>query len=115
MKLIMTLLVRDEEDVLAANIEFHCAQGVDFFIVMDNKSEDATPEIIKTYAAEGIAHYIYEGDDDYNQTAWVTRMARMAATDFGADWVISRPRLVGWLDRIAARPAVERGMAIPAQ
>ena len=30
-----------------------------------------------------------------------------------ADWVIRRPRVVAWLDRIAARPAVERGMAIP--
>ena len=99
MKLIMTLLVRDEEDVLAANIEFHRTQGVDFFIVMDNKSEDATPEIIKTYAAQGIAHYIYEGDDDYNQTAWVTRMARMAATDFGADWVINNDADEFWWPR----------------
>ena len=31
MKLIMTMLVRDEEDVLRANIEFHLAQGVDFY------------------------------------------------------------------------------------
>ncbi|MDG2333811.1 MAG: glutathione S-transferase family protein [Myxococcota bacterium] len=36
------------------------------------------------------------------------------AQGIGADWVISRPRVVDWLERIAARPAVERGMAIPA-
>ena len=30
-----------------------------------------------------------------------------------APWVLDRPRVVAWLDRIAARPAVERGMAIP--
>ena len=89
MKLVMTLLVRDEEDVLRANIDFHRAQGVDFFIVTDNKSEDSTPEIVKDFAEQGIAHYIYEGDDDYNQSAWVTRMARMAAIDYGADWVIN--------------------------
>ena len=35
------------------------------------------------------------------------------AQSIGADWVVSRPRIVDWLDRIAARPAVERGMAIP--
>ncbi len=99
MKLIMTLLVRDEEDVLAANIDFHRAQGVDFFIVTDNRSEDATAEIIQRYVAEGIAHYIYEASDDYNQTAWVTRMARMAATDFAADWVINNDADEFWWPR----------------
>jgi len=98
-KLIMTLLVRDEEDVLAANIDFHRAQGVDFFIVTDNKSEDATPDIIRRYADAGIAHYIYEGDDDYIQIAWVTRMARLAATDFGADWVINNDADEFWWPR----------------
>ena len=35
------------------------------------------------------------------------------AQNIGADWITSRSRLVDWLDRIAARPAVERGMAVP--
>jgi len=89
MKLVMTLLVRDEEDVLRANLEFHLAQGVDFFIVTDNKSEDSTPDIVREYESSGLAKYIFEGDDDYNQTAWVSRMARMAATEYSADWVIN--------------------------
>ena len=29
MKLVMTLLVRDEEDIVADNLDFHLAQGVD--------------------------------------------------------------------------------------
>jgi hypothetical protein len=95
----MTLLVRDEEDVLRANIEFHRAQGVDFFIVTDNKSEDSTPEIVRDYEQQGIARYVYEGDDDYNQTAWVTRMARMAATDHDADWVINNDADEFWWPR----------------
>jgi hypothetical protein len=99
MKLIMTLLVRDEEDVLCANIEFHRAQGVDFFIVTDNKSEDSTADIIRQYEAEGIAKYIYEGDDDYNQSAWVTRMARMAAEGYAADWVINNDADEFWWPR----------------
>jgi len=99
MKLVMTLLVRDEEDVLAANMDFHRAQGVDFFIVTDNKSEDATAEIIRSYEAQGVARYIYEGADDYNQTAWVTRMARMAATEFAADWVINNDADEFWWPR----------------
>jgi GSH-dependent disulfide-bond oxidoreductase len=35
------------------------------------------------------------------------------AQNIGADWIKTRPRLVDWLDRIASRPAVERGMAVP--
>ena len=29
MKLVMTLLVRDEEDIVRENLDFHLAQGVD--------------------------------------------------------------------------------------
>jgi hypothetical protein len=99
MKLIMTLLIRDEEDVLRANLDFHLAQGVDFFIVTDNKSEDSTPDIVREYEARGLAHYIYEADDDYNQTKWVTRMARLAADEYSADWVINNDADEFWWPR----------------
>jgi hypothetical protein len=89
MKLIMTLLVRDEEDILGENIEFHIAQGVDFFVVTDNLSADGTREIVESYVRQGIAAYLFEPRDDYSQHRWVTRMARMAAQDYGADWVIN--------------------------
>jgi len=89
MKLAMTLLVRDEEDIIRENIEFHLAQGVDFILATDNRSVDSTPEILREYKNRGVLHYIFEGDDDYNQRAWVTRMARMAYTEYGADWVIN--------------------------
>jgi hypothetical protein len=99
MKLVMTLLVRDEEDVLRANIEFHLAQGVDYFLVTDNKSADGTPDIIREYESAGVARYIYEADDNYNQTAWVTRMARMAANEYAADWVINNDADEFWWPR----------------
>lgn len=85
----MTLLVRDEQDIIKENIEFHLAQGVDFFIVTDNKSIDATYEILADYIKQGLVHYIFEDEDNYNQHQWVTRMARMAFIDFSADWVIN--------------------------
>ena len=89
MKLVMTLLVRDEQDIIRANIDYHLAQGVDFFIATDNKSVDTTTDILREYESRGLLRYIFEGGDDYNQHAWVTRMARMASTDYGADWVIN--------------------------
>jgi hypothetical protein len=89
MKLVMTLLVRDEQDIIRENIEFHLAQGVDFFVATDNRSVDATTAILKEYESRGLLHYISETRDDYNQHAWVTRMARMAYSEYGADWVIN--------------------------
>ena len=35
------------------------------------------------------------------------------AQNIGADWITSRGRVAAWLDRIAARPAVEKGMQVP--
>ena len=88
MKLVMTLLVRDEEDIVAANIDFHLAQGVDFIIATDNLSVDRTPKILRDYEKRGLLHYIAQPDDNYMQHRWVTEMARLAVTRFGADWVI---------------------------
>lgn len=87
--IVMTLLVRDEADILRANIEYHRAQGVDHFIIMDNLSVDETPEIAREYVAAGIATYIAQREDDYSQSDWVTGMARMAFDDHRADWVIN--------------------------
>ena len=98
-KLVMTLLVRDEQDILEANLEFHHRQGVDFFIVMDNLSVDSTTAIIRRWVDRGLAHYILQQQDDYAQAEWVTSMARMASTDFGADWVINNDADEFWWPR----------------
>ncbi len=87
--LVMTLLVRDEEDIIAENIAFHHAAGVDHFIVTDNLSTDATPDILAPLVERGLVTLLHERQDTYDQAVWVTRMARMACTEFGADWVIN--------------------------
>ena len=89
MKLVLTVLLRDEEDILDAQIAYHLAAGVDFIIATDHRSTDASPEILARYVREGYVHVIREESERMDQPAWVTRMARLAATDFGADWVIN--------------------------
>src|SRR6476659_114991 len=88
MKLVMTLLVRDEQDIVRENLDFHLAQGVDEVIVTDNGSEDATVEILREYESRGVVRLLHEPEDDYSQGSWVTRMAQLAASQ-GADWVIN--------------------------
>ena len=88
MKLVMTLLARDEADVLDAQIAFHLNAGVDFVIATDNLSVDGSTDILEKYARDGRLHLIREDSEYLRQAEWITRMGRMAATDFDADWVL---------------------------
>jgi hypothetical protein len=85
----MTLLVRDEADIVDAQIAFHLNAGVDHVIATDHRSQDGTTEILERYEREGFLHLIREQDLEYREVEWRTRMARLAATDFDADWVIN--------------------------
>ena len=87
----MTMKVRDEEDILEANLRYHFAHGVDFAVVHDDGSVDDTPRILERYRAAGLVELLDEtpGEIGKNQTRWHTTMARLAASEFGADWVLS--------------------------
>jgi hypothetical protein len=88
MRLVLTLLVRDEADIVEANILFHLRQGVDFIVAMDNLSTDKTPQILHKYQNAGVLHYLEQRADVYDQSRWVTDMSEIARTQHGADWVI---------------------------
>lgn len=96
-KVTMTLLVRDEQDIIEDNIRFHHRNGVDSFIVMDNASTDATSDILNRLSREIPIDYLYQPQVDYAQSEWVTHMARRAAVDHGADWVINNDADEFWL------------------
>ncbi|MFN5768769.1 MAG: glycosyltransferase family 2 protein [Pirellulaceae bacterium] len=89
MKVILTLLVRDEADIIQQNIDYHLSRGIDFIIATDNLSVDGTNEILQEYERQGVLELIEEKQDDYAQSKWVTRMAQLAAKKYGADWVIN--------------------------
>ena len=89
-KLVMTLLVKDEEMMLEACLRFHHAMGVDTFVVTDNNSSDRTPEIIEEYRNKGwIAAAFTEKGTDYRQKQWVDRMVRYAKSNLQAEWIIN--------------------------
>ena len=89
-KLIMTLLIKNEEDVLEKHLCFHKAKGVDAFIITDNNSTDHTIEIVQKYQKLGwIKEVIHETATNYKQKQWVDRMIWIAKTRYKADWVIN--------------------------
>ena len=87
MLLALTLLCRDEEDILNEMIRFHLDQGVDLIIATDNGSIDGSRAILERYERSGRLILIDEPGRDHDQAVWVTRMAHLA-TDRGADWII---------------------------
>lgn len=85
----MTLLVKDEIDIIETNLKFHLEAGVDHVIVTDNGSSDGTRDLLSDYARLAEVSVIDEPEQDYSQHRWVTRMALMAAEQMRADWIIN--------------------------
>ena len=79
MKLIMTVMVRDEADIIGSMLQHHAAQGVDEFIITDNGSTDGTTEIIEDLARSMQITLFHDPIHRKQQGETVTRMARMAA------------------------------------
>jgi glycosyltransferase involved in cell wall biosynthesis len=84
-KLVMTLLVRDEVDIIKYNIDYHISRGVDFIIATDNGSIDGTRDVLLKYQDMGILHLIDEASKDYSQAEWVNRMSKIAFEKYQPD------------------------------
>ena len=84
----MTLLTRDQADIVDAVVAFHLHAGVDFVIATDHRSRDGTTEILESYERAGVLQLVREEGETLRTREWRTAMARRAAQEHGADWVI---------------------------
>lgn len=103
----MSLLVRDEMDVLPAQVAFHRREGVDVFCVTDNGSVDGTREFLAEQEGKDFL-VVDEPGDNYDQGTWVTRMALMLR-ERGADWVMHSDADEFWKIKGGLREVPSRG------
>jgi hypothetical protein len=88
MKIVLMLVIRDEEDIIKANLDYHLAAGVDFVMIADHLCQDRTMDIILDYQRQGYASVQSQPDSGFYQGRWLTQMAKEAFEQHAADWVI---------------------------
>lgn len=97
LRLAMTILVKNEADIIEDNIRFHARQGVDCFAVMDNDSDDGTRQILEQLKNEFELYIIDQPEQNYQQAKWMTELAEYARTHLHADLVISNDADEFWV------------------
>lgn len=88
-RLAMTILVRDEIDVIEENIRFHASIGVDKFVVTDNSSKDGTREVLDLLSKVFDLTVFDEPSLSIDQDLWVSGMADWLKNEDSADWIIN--------------------------
>lgn len=84
--IVMTMIVRNEADIIGANIGHHLALGVDRIIVTDNGSTDGTKDILADAARRGPVT-VHHADGPFRQVETAAEMVIEARDTFGARWV----------------------------
>lgn len=87
----MLLLVRDEMDIIAQNINFHLRFGIEQFVVTDNGSVDGTRDILADFERRLGKSFVIidESEPAHHQARRVNRMIQIAKHTFRPRWIIS--------------------------
>ena len=88
MRVVLSLRTRDHVDLVDAHIEFHLGAGVDAIIATDHRSQDGTRAVLERYEHDGSLVLVRNDEEKYTPGMWMNEVARRAATELGADWVI---------------------------
>lgn len=112
MSLAMSILTRDEADIIEYNIRYHAEQGVDCFVVTDNGSRDGTREILDQLASQYDLEVIDEPSMIIDHDLWLTRMAHRIRDQYKADWIIMSNADEFWVaDNLDLMQSIERDVA----
>jgi hypothetical protein len=94
-KLVQTLVVRGDADTADAQIAFQLNAGVDLVLAIFPEADALGAAILERYERGGYLRWLREEADDDSRT----RLARLAATEYGADWVINSDAGEFWWPR----------------
>lgn len=94
----MTYVVKNEEDLIEQNIQYHIESGVDYFIALDNGSNDNTTKILRKYVNKGILRYLRD-EGVYDQEKWARDMCNIAVKEMNPDWLISNDADEFWYSK----------------
>lgn len=86
LNIIATYLVRNDHDILRDSITHNLNNGVDALIVTEHNASKETSEILDDFS-DYILCRIVENSPGYDQSIWVTRMARIASA-LKPEWII---------------------------
>ncbi len=98
MRLGMSLIVRDEADIIRENIKFHAQMGVDAFAIIDNGSTDGTREILHSLRS----YYDLQVFDDrgpFEKERQSMLLAEHLRQHQHADWLISNDADEFWVPK----------------
>jgi hypothetical protein len=84
----MVYKVRDEADIIEANLRYHRAQGVDFFVIVDTGSVDGTLEVLEPYEGAGLVRLERTVGGIQDMKSGGEEEITRIAGEMGADWVI---------------------------
>jgi hypothetical protein len=96
--IVMTILVKDEIDIIEMNIRTHSKLGVDAFVIMDNQSTDGTRELLETLKNE-FKITIIDENGLYNQAKWMKKLSSVAQRTYKPRWVINNDADEFWIPK----------------
>lgn len=122
MKLVMTALAEGEPEVLDAQLAYHLHGGVDLVLVPEEAAAGEIGELLSWYERQGAVRRVQLGGEG-PADARRTRLARMAAAEHGAEWVLDVAAGEFWWPRggsfedvlgpIPSRYAIVQGLLRP--
>jgi Glycosyl transferase family 2 len=99
------MMLRNEADIISANVRYHSSVGVTDFFIVDNGSSDRTPKILARLAREFPGLRWTKDDGPYQQSMITTGLAQEAHTA-GVDWVVPIDADEFWFSGDSGLPGV---------
>lgn len=98
-KIVMTLLIRDDLDILTENLLFHHEMGVDSFILMDGRPSGDSADLMEILPRDLGLDIRHASSALSARDQWVAEMTRLALDTHAADWVLNGAPDMFWVPR----------------